>query len=266
MLAHVLLLAIAAATPSPVPAATPTTDPCAGLLNQLNRPTIGYSPCAAKRGTAVLEMGYQHQWNADSTTRDQFGQGFLRFGVAPQLELDVIGPNGIAQRGPSSDAFGFADSGIGFKYELLAAAQWQLGVDGLYTTPNGARALTAGNSTLTTNFDAVYQLTKTTSFASTLSFAAAGGFGVSGEHARYGTFMPSCLVLQQFDSSTQAYVEYVNVSRTAPDLGVSSFLDAGLQQLVGTKVELDVEYGHSLSGATAQRFNYIGAGLGILVP
>lgn len=266
MLAHALILAVAAATPSPAPTVTPTTDPCAGLLNQLNRPTIGYSPCAAKRGTAVLEMGYQHQWNSDSTTRDQYGQGFLRFGFAPQLELDVIGPNDIAQRGPSSDAFGFADSGIGFKYELLAAPQWQLGVDGLYTTPNGARAFTSGNSTLVTNFDATYQLTKTTSLASTLSFAAAGGFSVSGEHARYGAFMPSCLALQQFGGLTQGYVEYVNVSRTAPDLGDSSFLDAGLQRLVGTNVELDVEYGHSLSGVTAQRFNYIGAGLGILVP
>ena len=259
-------LVLAAATASPSPAATPTPNPCAGLLAEVNRPTTGYSPCAAQPRTAVLEIGYQHEWNGDSSTRDQLGQAFMRFGVASRLELDFIGPNDLAQRGPSGDASGFADSGLGFKYELDTTPQWQLAVDGLYTSPSGARAFTTGNATYAVNLDATYQLTASTSFASTLSLGSSGGFGASGAHGRYGVFMPSLLVLQQFDNSTQAYVEYVNVSRSAPDVGDSSFFDTGIQRLAGPNLEVDVEYGHSLTGVPSQRFNYVGAGLGILVP
>ncbi|MGH7738131.1 MAG: hypothetical protein ACREMP_09745 [Candidatus Tyrphobacter sp.] len=263
LLLHAVLVATAVASPTPSP--SPSPNPCAGLLAELNRPTIGYSPCVAQPGTAVFELGYQHQHNADASSHDQIGQGFLRFGLASRVEADVIGPSDLVRHASGGSAYGLADFGLGFKYELDATQRWQIALDGLYTEPNGARAFTSGDSTFTANVDAAYQATPSLSFASTLAFGASGGFGATGEHARYGVFMPSVLALYQFDDRTQAYAEYVNVSRTAPDLGDSSFLDVGLQRLVHRTIELDVEYGHSLDGTTSQRFNYVGAGVGILV-
>jgi hypothetical protein len=261
-----LLLPLCLMGVAPTPA--PTTDPCAGLLAELNRPTVGYSPCAVERGTTVLELGYQHETigtPAQATSQMQLGQGFLRFGVARRFELDVIGPNIVLQRGVAGIANGFADSGLGFKYELPTTPRWQIGFDGLYTTPNGAAALTSGNAAYIANLDASYQLTPATSFASTLSLASSGGFGANGAHARYGTFTPSALVLEQINALTQVYIEYVDPSRSSPDIGNRAFIDAGLQRLLGEHVEIDVEYGHALTGDSRLRFNYVGAGFGVLV-
>lgn len=256
--------AVAQTAPGP----TPTPDPCAGLLAELNRPSIGYSPCAAEAGTDVLELGYQHELLGPQSTlasQTQLGQGFLRFGVAQRLEVDFIGPNLDIQRGALGEASGLSDSGLGFKYELPPTQRWQIGIDGLYTTPSGATAFTTGNATYTTNLDASYQLTPATSLGATLSLASTGGFGRDGSHARFGAFTPSALVLEQIDGSTQAFVEYVNDSRVAPDAGDRGLLDAGLQHLVGARLEIDVEYGHALTEDAFVRFDYVGAGVGILL-
>lgn len=263
ILAAVMSLLAVAPSPAPKPAATP--NPCAGLLAQLNRPTVGFSPCAVDKGTTVFELGYQNTRYAQAPSRVQIGQGFLRFGVAQRFELDVIGPNEVVQRGAGANVSGLADSGIGFKYGLLQGQHWQLGIDGLYTTPNGVRAFTAGSATLTANLDAGYELTKTLSLGTTLSFASTGGYSSAGVHGTFGTFTPSALLLQQFGHVTQAYVEYVNVSRDAPDVGASSFADTGIQRLIGNGLEIDLEYGRSLSGPAAQRFSYIGAGIGVRI-
>ncbi|HEY9086185.1 MAG TPA: hypothetical protein VIN40_09685 [Candidatus Tyrphobacter sp.] len=257
-----LLLAALLVAGSPSP--TPTPDPCAGLLNQLNRPTIGYSTCAVKSGTAVFEFGYQHEQQGTAPhaiSQVQVPQGFLRFGILPRFEFDFIGPNIERQ----ASANGFADAGIGFKYELPPSARLTFAIDGLYTPPSGAAAFTAGNASYTLNLDAAYQLTPATSLASTLAFTSTGGFSVTGIHARYGTFTPSVLVLEQLGSVTQAYVEYVDVSRVSPDVGDRAFMDAGVQRLISQYLEIDVEYGHALTADAALRFNYVGAGIGILI-
>ncbi len=216
----------------------------------------------------LVELGYQNMQIGPAmhrTTQVQIAQTFVRFGVAPRFELDLFGPSDVLQRSELGNAAGFTDAGLGFKYELAPSQRWSVGFDGLYTPPNGARALTAGNATYGANADASYQLTQTTSIGSTLAFSSTGGYSATGTHAAYGTFMPSVLVLQQMGNAMQAYVEYVDVSRISPDVGNRAFLDLGVQRLLGDNLELDVEYGHALTGDPALRFTYVGTGIGLLV-
>ncbi len=155
-------------TPAPSPAPT-ASDPCGGpgrLLATANRPTVGFSPCAVKDHTAVFELGYQNQVNgtpANGSVQAQVPQNFLRLGVAPRFELDVIGPNYEATKkyaagAPTTLTNGVADSGLGFKYELPSQGRWTMAFDGLYTGPNGSPFLTAGNATLTGNLDASFAM------------------------------------------------------------------------------------------------------------
>lgn len=194
----------------------------------------------------------------------QAPQGFLRFGVADNFELDVIGPN-VLWQSDGVRSVGLADSGIGFKYSVPPTQRWQLGIDGLYTSPNGARAFTTGNAAYTFNFDTSYGITPNTSVGATLSIGSTGGFGQSGAHVRYGEFMPSFLVIEQINDISQAYIEYVDVSRVSPDVGNRAFFDAGIQYLLTANLELDVEYGRTITGAPALHFDYFGAGFGVLV-
>ncbi|HEY5258270.1 MAG TPA: hypothetical protein VIJ12_07790, partial [Candidatus Baltobacteraceae bacterium] len=75
----------------------PPADPCGGtsrLLATLDRPTIGYSPCAVAPGTVVFEEGYQNQRQGPDFAADlaQYPQSFTRIGIEQGLEFDVIGP------------------------------------------------------------------------------------------------------------------------------------------------------------------------------
>ncbi len=258
----------AQATPSPAP--TPA-DPCAGpgrLLATANRPTIGYSACAVKARTAVFELGYQNQvtgTSADGSVQAQVPQNFLRIGVVPRFELDVIGPNYIATKtyaagSPTTLTNGVADAGLGFKYELPPKGRWTVAFDGLYTGPNGSTFLTAGNATLTGNFDASFAMSRATSIGTTIAASSTGGFA-NQMHARYGVTMPSFVVTTQIPNFYQFYAEYVYVSKIALNQGGRAFTDFGVQKLLGRRTEIDLEYGHAFTGIDALKFNYVGAGL-----
>lgn len=259
---------------SPAPRSSPSPEPsspCGGpgrLLATANRPTIGYSACAVKQHTAVFELGYQNQVDgtpSSGSIRSQVPQNFLRLGIIPNFEIDVIGPNYEATRSystgrPDTVTNGVADSGLGFKYELPPMGKWTIAFDGLYTGPNGSTFLTAGNATWTGNFDASYSLSPATSIGTTVAVSSTGGYA-DNVHGQYGTTMPSVVVTTQIPHYYQFYAEYVLVSKIALDRGDRAFTDFGVQKLLGTRTEVDVEYGHAFTGISALKFNYVGAGL-----
>jgi len=254
----------------PTPRPTPS-DPCGGdarLLETANRPTVGFSACAVKRDTAVFELGYQNEVDGTpqrGSVESQVPQNFLRLGVATRFELDVIGPNyeSIRSYAPGttgSTISGVADSGAGFKFELPPNKHWTIGFDGLYTGPNGSPGLTAGSATLTGNLDAAYSLSSAMSLGTTIAVSSTGDV-VGGTHDRYGATTPSFVVTAQIPNLYQFYAEYVYVSKIAANEGGRAFTDFGVQKQLGTRTEIDVEYGHAFTGIAQERFNYIGSGL-----
>jgi hypothetical protein len=284
--AALLVIAIAGATavgladplPAPGPSASSAPgvrddDPCGGrtrLLATLNRPTVGYSPCAVAARTVVFEIGYQNQVSGATPSLQfaaQYPQNFLRFGVRPRFEIDVIGPNYARVRATRPDATDVAtsgtyDSGAGLKYELPPSGKFTVAIDGLYLGANGSGGFTAGNASVTGNLDVAYSLDATTGIGTTLAFSSTGGYAADGSHARYGLFMPSFVITKQIPQTFQLYGEYVYASKIAPDAGGRAFVDFGLQKLFGPHFEVDAELGNSLTPNAAQRFHYVGVGLG----
>jgi len=237
-------------------------------LATANRPTVGYSACTVKQKTVVVELGYQNQSNgtpAHGSIQSQVPQNFLRIGLAPHFEFDVVGPNYIATRayGPgveSNATGGVTDSGLGFKYELPVQGRWTLGVDGLYLPPNGSPALKAGHSTYTANLDASYSLSLAMGVGTTVGFSSTGAAAPLA-YAQYGVTIPSLVVTAQIPHFYQFYAEYVYVSKIDATDGGRAFTDFGLQKLLGTRTEIDLEYGHAFTGIPALKFDYIGTGL-----
>lgn len=255
-------------TPSPSPQ---QTDPCGGpsrLLATANRPTIGFSACAVKRDTVVFELGYQNEVHGtpqNGSVVSQVPQAFTRIGIATRFEFDVIGPNyeGVRTYSESREGEtrnGVTDSGLGFKYEFLPSGRWTVGVDGLYTGPNGSPFLTAGFATFTGNLDASYSLSPATSIGTTIAVSSGGG-DLGGQQIRYGVTTPSFVVTTQIPNYYQFYAEYVATSKTTPHYGARAFTDFGVQKLLGSRTELDVEYGHAFTGIVPLKFDYIGSGI-----
>ncbi|MGA9944097.1 MAG: hypothetical protein WBP75_03585, partial [Candidatus Cybelea sp.] len=261
----------ACAQPQPSPSPAPQKDPCGGpsrLLATANRPTVGFSTCAVAKHTAVFELGYQNTvfgTPQEGSVESQVPQNFLRIGVADRVEFDVIGPNyeGVRTYGPGTPGttlHGVDDSGLGFKYELPPSARWTVAFDGLYTGPNGSEHLTAGNATITGNLDASYTMSPASSIGTTIAVSSTGGFA-GDEHFQYGVTMPSLVMTTQIPNFYQFYAEYVLQSKVSPHQGARSFTDFGVQKLLGTRTEIDLEYGHAFTGIDALKFNYIGAGM-----
>jgi hypothetical protein len=238
------------------------------LLATANRPTIGFSACVVKKGTAVFELGYQNQVMGTpnkGSVQSQVPQSFLRLGATPQFEVDVIGPNyaGVRTYAPGSPGtifHGVTDSGLGFKYELPPAGRWTIAFDGLYTGPNGSKSLTAGVATLTGNLDASFALSPATSIGTTIAVSSTGHYSGNFQ-AEYGVTTPSLVVTTQIPHYYQFYAEYVLVSKVAPHFGDRAFADFGIQKLLGSRTEIDVEYGHAFTGISALGFDYIGSGI-----
>ncbi len=263
-LGAVLLASAPAEAPRPSPTPSPaSSNPCRGpsaLLAMLNRPTIGYSTCAVRDGRSVLEEGYQNTALGDGRALVQFPQGFERFGVGGGWEIDAFGPAYNAIAGDAR-AQGLSDWGGGFKYQLPMRDALQLAVDGLYTPPNGTAAFSAGGASAIVNLDAAYPISPVFGIGTTLAIERTAAREPGGL-MRYTVFQPS-IVLTAATPASQLYFEYVASSNVGPGLGGRAFVDYGIQQLIGARVELDAEVGSTFTANRALRFHYLGVGIGL---
>ncbi len=273
-LGAVLIFALAA--PAPVPKSTPAPlrvraahapDPCgerdSGLLATLDRPTIGYSSCAVKPKNTVIELGYSEETvsGAAPAANATYPQGFLRYGLRPNVELDFIGPAyGVTRLGATTTR-GWFDSGVGAKFELAHNARSALAVDLLYTAPTGDRTFTLGAPSETVNFDASLALSPAVGVATTIGVTSTAGKSLNGNSARFDAVLPSVVVTDEFDPRTQLYLEAYGTTELRPDGGSRFALDGGVQYLLTPSFEVDLEAGRTVTDLT--RSDYVGFGFGI---
>ena len=236
----ILILTVLAAVPSPSPAPTPgpAQDPCssgghAAILAAIDRPTLGFSACPIAWHDVLLEAGAQFNTGADTQT--QLGQSIWRYGAAPRLEIDAIGPTYVNLRGPGS---GYADAGAGAKWQFFRGGASMAAVDALFTVPSGAAAVTAGIPTQTLNLD---------------YGTSSGNFGLGATaaftHANPSVDIFTTALTNQFNQRTQWYAEGIRQFGAA---GAASGGDAGLQYLLTDAIEIDAEAGalNGRSGTT----------------
>ncbi|GAC1500449.1 MAG: hypothetical protein NVS1B2_25010 [Vulcanimicrobiaceae bacterium] len=262
---------------APVPAATSPQAPgdaCGGpgrLLATLNRPTIGYSPCAVPKGSFVLENGYQNQTEGgpSASTVVSYPGGFQRFGVADRLELDLIGPSYNRTRTDDTLTHGYGDLGLGLKAQLPQRGRFTYGVDALVTAATGSGGYSNGGPTQALNLDVAFAASPAIGLGTTLAMSSSAGFrSIAGGDAageRFGFFQPSFVVTAQIPQYYQFYAEIVGTTKIGPGQGGRIVTDLGVQKLIGSSVEIDAEYGTSLTPVSGSRFHYVGFGAGVRV-
>jgi Putative MetA-pathway of phenol degradation len=250
--ALLLLAALASPRPAASPTPAPGTDPCGGahtaILSAINRPTVGFSPCAVKPHDVLAEGGYTNQIGGQPESI--YPQGFIRYGVIPNLEFDVDAPSGKF------------DTGVGAKYELWHNAVSAFGVDLLYGLPTGARGFTNGAPTETANLDFSTSISSKFGVATTVGVSSFPGQTLDGATQRTTTVLPSVVLTDTFNARTQLYAETFSSTHIRPDGGTLFGLDGGVQYLLTPRVEVDAEMGRILNGAVAS--HSVGFGVGLL--
>lgn len=240
----ILIFAAVLASPSPQPSTVPA-DPCGdahtNVLATLDRPSIGYSACAVKPGDTLLEAGYANASGAGAPT-PTYPQGFLRTGVAPGVELDLL-------------ANGTFDSGLGAKVEFWHDGSRALAMDFLYLAPTGSPAHTAGAPVQTVNLD--YSAPISPKFGAAATLGAQSGYA----GGRFFSLLPSVALSDQWNARAQAFVEAFAQTRTRPGGGALFGMDAALQYMLTPRFEADVEAGETT--VDGNRSHFAGAGVGV---
>jgi opacity protein-like surface antigen len=256
-----------AQSPSPSPSPAGPQDPCGSIASLVDRPTVTTSPCTVRPRHALLENG----WTNTVTTGPSGGntasypQSLLRVGTFdPRLEFTFAPPSFNRSSVGGSSIGGWSDINLGAKYELGYTSKAVWGVGASASLPTGSRAFTAGNAQYSGDVNWAYSMNTAWSLAGTVSANALSAYNAAGIAQSYFACIPSVVLTASLPRSSSIFVEYAYYSRSAPNAGAKSLIDAGYTRDIGSNVQLDVEYGDSPTQLNAQTQHYVGAGLSFL--
>ncbi len=263
-----------AATSAYFPARADTpAPPCSGssaLLGLLDRPTVGDSSCVVPQGMTVLEAGATagSLYGAPGGQLDTLPNMELRWGLSGNSELVWLPPSFQYQSvnagpgGPPQTLRGFGPTTVGIKHELGYNAHWQWTAEALATLPSGDT--TFGSHGLGGALNAIVSygsgplgVSLMVGLTSQTEPTAVGG-------QRFQSFNPDLVVTWQSSARLQFYGEIYGQSNSGYHQGWGSDADGGLQYLVTSDFEVDLEEGVRLQGNLGGFSNYTGVGLGLL--
>lgn len=218
-------------------------------------------------GRIILESGFtqtrDHNSNGGGVT-DDFPEALLRFGTTPKLELQLGVPNYNVQHGGPR---GFGDLFLGAKLKVYERGGTVASVAPSVSVPFGRRDFRSSNVLPSVLFGVDTPLGKRAGFSAnlTLSETQQSGSGASSSNGGSAsqnsmsnelTVAPAASVSYSLTPKLGAYLDaYSIVPRRGPS---SSVADGGFTYLLNDNLQLDVEYGHGLSGGAAPNHFYGG--------
>jgi hypothetical protein len=253
--------ALAQASPSPAP----TENPCASVIDLINRPTLASSPCAVSTNHVLVESGYANvvSTGPGAGVAANYPQALIRIGTFdPKFEFDIFAPNYTHSNAGAPSGWG--DFAIGTQFNLGHNDRAVWGGGAIVSLPTGNPAFTAGGAQYTADFNWVYNVGPVFGLFGTESFNALSAPGPSGNAQSYFAFIPSTGVSAQLSASNLLYGEYTYFSQVSAGPGSKSFFDFGYEQGLGSHIVLDVEYGFAPPDPTGLKQHYVGAGLSFM--
>jgi hypothetical protein len=243
---------------------TAQPDPCADLLAVLNRPTVADSVCSVKPGKVIIESGVAYQsLSANDGHGFDLPETLIRFGLPLGNEINVFVPNYIRQNSTEDGTIsGSTATIVGLKHQFLARNKWVYAAESIFTMPSGSDNFGSNAMGFAVNGIVDYSFTSSISAtfmagltSETVSYHDGGG--------RYNSFNPDLVLDWEPTNNLQFYVEIYGQTKTAPEEHDGYNADVGIQYLITKNIEVDVEYGHRLTGELAGFSHYFGVGGGI---
>lgn len=265
MLAWAVAFAGTPALAQTAPSPAPTQNPCEGILNLINRPTVASAPCAVPPNQVLVESGYANVVSSGTGTgvATNYPQALIRIGTFdPKFEFDVFAPNYTHAGGAPS---GWGDLAVGTAFNLGQSGNAVWGGGAIVSIPTGNPAFTAGAAQFTGDFNWAYGIGPVFGLFGTESFNALSARNASGTAQSYFAFIPSTGISAQLSPNAVVYGEYTYYSQAGPGPGSKSLFDFGYEQAIQSQIELDVEYGFSPPDPNGIKQHYFGAGLSFMI-
>lgn len=232
-------------------------DPCVGILNLANRPTVADTACAVPFEKGIVELGAQYQNIKGGKSGYNLPQLLLRLGFPLKTELFIQAPNYTRQT--LRPHAGWGPTTVGIKHELGYNAKWLGALEGLVILPTGGSAFGsdglggAVNGIVTYAMNPAWALTLMLGVSTQTEPFSAGG-------QRYNSVNPDLVLTWQTTEKLEFFGEVYGQSKAAPHTGAGFNADAGILYAWTPNLETDLEMGQRISGQLGNFNNYIGAG------
>ena len=230
--------------PSPTPSATPASasDPCLSLNNLVSRPSFSTSACVIKRNAFLVQTGYANTATSGSAASQLviYPQTSLGTGIAQNVEFD-LNPPSIERVSGSAPAHGDSDGSIGVKIQLGQTSKVTYGVNALYTLQSGTPPFTGSGDGILANVNGSLTLSPAVGLFGTIGYNEQSA-GAPGFPNKYYDFQESLGGSVSLPQSFAVYLEAFTLSSTGPSTGGTFGFDTGIQEDVGSRLQLDAEY------------------------
>ena len=228
-----------------------------------DRPGFTNSSDTVAPGRVILESGFSQVRNQNGGgITDDFPEALLRFGTAPNLELQLGVPNYNVQHGGPR---GFGDLFLGAKLKVYDHGGTVASIAPSVSVPFGRRDFRSSTILPSVLFGVGTPLGKRAGFSANLilsetqqSGAGSGSGGSASQSAIRNEFTvtPAASVGYSLTPKIGVYLDaYAIVPRRGPS---SSVADGGFTYLLNNNLQLDLEYGHGLGGGAAPDHFYGG--------
>ena len=253
-------------TPPPPPCVMPIAVALADRPGTGRTTSTGGSPCVALPGELIVESGVRRQTMTQpaSVTLASGPLTFLRYGIAPRLELGVAPPaleSRTAAPGAAFDnARGASDMVGALKYLVLDRQNAQASVGLAYSPPTGSGEFTNGAPTYSCSGNLGVAFGPQLSFATSQVFGTAVGPDAADLNRTFFVYAPSYTLAYAIDGVTTLLAQAALVSRQSPVLpsGDRGFL--ALQRAIGSRLALDLDYERNLKPSVGSPQQAVGFG------
>jgi hypothetical protein len=221
-----------------------------------DRPTQTYSALTVPPAMIQNELGFTHG-RVDGATADALGEWSVRWGVARDLELNVLLGSFVWQDAPGAGSVdGWTDSRLGLKWTSQHG-------DG----PRPTAALLLGTS-LPTGGEAYREDTLQPEAVIVMEWALGGRFALgsnvgygwaSQDLERFHRWWGSLVLSADLGGGVAAFAEGFGYRREEPGGASTGYLDAGLTWGLSPSLQLDARAGLGRNGRDEEWFVGVGA-------
>jgi hypothetical protein len=216
-------------------------NPCAGLLNLVDRPSQLDSACAVPFKSAVVEFGYQYQQLTHSAGQQQnFPTAEFRLGLPASNELAVLLPNYTPQS--QAPRYGVTAPSFTIKHEIGYNKNWLGAVEAAVTLPSGSSGFGSNGVGTTVNGIVGYTINPQYNLTFSLGVSSLTEPSFSGGQ-RYTSVNPDIVITYSPSERINIYGEVYGQTRTGPGQGSGFNADGGVLFLILPKWEVDLEIG-----------------------
>ncbi len=225
-----------------------------------DRPGFTNSSATVAPARVIVEGGFTQtraRARSGGDITDDFPETILRFGVTPNLELQLGAPNYNAIHG---GARGFGDAIVGAKIKVYERGQTRVSLAPSLTVPFGRRAFRSSNLLPSILLGVDAALGKRAGVSANLIASETQPDSGNGSASHQFTLTPAASISYALTPRLGVFLDgYAIAPRRGPS---NSAVDGGLTYLLRNDLQLDAEYGRGLGGGASPQ-NFFGGGIAV---